>query len=85
MVHHLRIFERALYLTLLQLMDYCERQLSRLVHVCGLQKLMQKLELRLNLEMVDVCSHFGINCSIRAYGDSISAQFFFNCASNTIP
>ena len=55
-VHHIRVFEKALYLALLRLMDYCERQRSRFVWVCDLQKLMQKLELRLNLEMVDVCS-----------------------------
>ena len=48
------------------------------------QKLTQKLELRLNLEMIDVCSCFGINCN-RAYGDSISAQLFINYASNTVP
>ena len=33
-------------------MDYCE-QWSRLIQVCGLQKLTQKLDLCLNLEMVD--------------------------------
>ena len=73
MVHHLRVFEKALYLALLQLMDYRKQQRSRLVLVCGLQKLMQKRELHLNLEMVHICSLIGINC-IRAYGDSISAQ-----------
>ena len=34
---------------------------------------MQKLELCLNLEMVDICLRFAINC-IRAYRDSISVQ-----------
>ena len=51
-------------------MDYRERQRSQLLQVCGLQKLTQKFELRLNLEMVDVYSHFRIKC-IRAYRDSI--------------
>ena len=41
--------------------------------VCGLQKLTQKLELCLNLEMVNVYSHFIINC-IKAYRDHFSAQ-----------
>ena len=41
--------------------------------VCGLQELMQKLELCLNLEMADVCSYFGLNY-IRSYRDSVSAQ-----------
>ena len=31
-------FEKALYLALLQMMDYLEQQRSRLVRVCGLQK-----------------------------------------------
>ena len=52
-------------------MDYREQQQSRLIWVCGLQKLTQKLELRLNLEMVGICSRFEINY-IRAYGDSAS-------------
>ena len=77
-------FEKALHPALLRLMDYRKQQRSRLVRDCGLQKLTQKLEPHLNLEMVDVCSHFGINC-IRAYRDSVSAQLIINCASNTIP
>ena len=60
---------------LLWLMYYRQWQWSRLIRVCGLQKLTQKLELCLNLEIVDVCSHFGRNC-IRAYGDSVSVQSF---------
>ena len=51
--YHLRIFEKELYLALLRLMDYCERQRSQFVWVSGLQKLMQKLALCLYLEMVD--------------------------------
>ena len=65
-------------------MDYREQQRSRLVRVCGLQKLTQKLELRLNLEVVDVCSRFEINC-IRARACirvSVVAQLFLNCALN---
>ena len=65
-------------------MDCREQQQSQFVQVCGLQKLMQKLELHLNLEMVDICSRFGINY-IRAYGDSVNAQLFINCVLNTIP
>ena len=83
MVHHLRVFKKALYLALLRLMDYREQQRSRFVWVYSLQKLMQKLEFRLKLEMVNVCLHFRINC-IRAYGDSVSVQLFINYTLNTI-
>ena len=66
-------------------MDYRERQQSQLIRVCGLQKLTQKIELHLNLEMVDICLHFEINCiRSRAYKDSVSAQLFINCVPNSI-
>ena len=37
-----------------------------------------------NPEMVNACSRFRIYC-IRTYGDSVCAQTFINCMSNTIP
>ena len=61
MTHHFWVFEKALYLTLLQLMDYHKQQQSQFVRVRGLQKLMQKFGLCLHLEMVDVHSCFGLN------------------------
>jgi hypothetical protein len=42
-IHHLRAFEKALYLALLRLMDYYEQQRSQSIPVSGLQKLMQKM------------------------------------------
>ena len=55
---------------------YSEQQQSQLVQVCGLQKFTQKLELCVNLEMVDVCLHFGINC-IRVNGDSAIHNYLY--------
>ena len=43
-------------------MNYRERQRNQFVGVSGLQKLMQKIGLCLQLEMVDICSRFGLNC-----------------------
>ena len=83
-IHHLRVFEKVLHLVLPQLMNYCERQWSQFVQVSGLQKLTQKIGLCLQLEMVDVCLHFRLNC-ITTYVKCVSAQLFVNWALNTIP
>ena len=53
MIHHLQVYQKALYLALLRLMDYCERQQSQFVRVSGPQKLTQKFGLWLHLEMVN--------------------------------
>ena len=44
----------------------------------------RKVGLCLHLEIVDVCSRFGLDC-IKMYVNCISAQVFINCTSNTIP
>ena len=61
-----------MHLALLRL-NYCERQQNQFVRVSGLQKLMQKIGLCLQLEMVDVGSHLGLNC-IKTYMNCVSAH-----------
>ena len=78
MTHHLRIFEKALYLVLLRLMDYRERQRSQFVQASGLQKLTQKFGPCLYLEMVAVRSRFRLNC-IKTYVNCVHAHSFINC------
>ena len=82
-VYHLQVFKKVLQLVLLRLMGYHERQQSQFLRVCGLKKLTQKLELHLNLEIVDICLYFRINF-ISAYRDSVSVLLFINCTLNTI-
>ena len=74
--HHLRVFEKVLYLALLRSMDYRERQRSQFIRVSGLQKLTQKfVNSCLQLEMVDVRPRFQLN-RIKTYVNCVCAQSF---------
>ena len=53
-----------------------KQQWSQFIQVSVLHKLSQKIELCLQLEMVDISLHFGLNC-IKTYVNCVSAQLLF--------